>query len=111
MKSCCLVPPGTVLLFLNPTSRIPFFRFRVCAWTSASPSRNHPTLLASISRPQGKKVGQCKCAFPPQCYGGGDDFLVVNFYRFVMIKEPEEEIAKHLDFLKDKTCISHIITC
>ncbi|GKV05321.1 hypothetical protein SLEP1_g17349 [Rubroshorea leprosula] len=101
MKSCCLVPPGTVLLFLNPTSRIPFFRFRVCAWTSASPSRNHPTLLASISRPQGKKVGQCKCAFPPQCYGGGDDFLVVNFYRFVMIKEPEEEIAKHLDFLKD----------
>ncbi|XVF09328.1 hypothetical protein REPUB_Repub07fG0083100 [Reevesia pubescens] len=29
-----------------------------------------------------------------------DDFVVVNFYRFVVIKHPQQEIAKHLTFLK-----------
>lgn len=28
------------------------------------------------------------------------DFIVVNFYRFVHIKDPEEEVAKHLSFLQ-----------
>ncbi|XP_050219233.1 rhodanese-like domain-containing protein 8, chloroplastic [Mercurialis annua] len=30
-----------------------------------------------------------------------DDFLVVNFYRFVSISDPKAEVAKHLAFLKD----------
>ncbi|OVA18501.1 Rhodanese-like domain [Macleaya cordata] len=30
-----------------------------------------------------------------------DDFIVVNFYRFVSIKDPEEEVSKHLSFLQD----------
>lgn len=29
-----------------------------------------------------------------------DEFLVVNFYRFVFIKEPEEEVSKHLAFMQ-----------
>uniref|UniRef100_A0A5B6YMU8 Rhodanese domain-containing protein n=1 Tax=Davidia involucrata TaxID=16924 RepID=A0A5B6YMU8_DAVIN len=29
-----------------------------------------------------------------------DDFMVVNFYRFVFIKDPEEEVSKHLSFLQ-----------
>ncbi|KAG4137357.1 hypothetical protein ERO13_D07G067000v2 [Gossypium hirsutum] len=29
-----------------------------------------------------------------------DDFVVVNFYRFVFIRDPQHEIAKHLTFLK-----------
>ncbi|CAA7029512.1 unnamed protein product [Microthlaspi erraticum] len=31
----------------------------------------------------------------------GEDFIVVNFYRFVSIGDPSAEIAKHLSFLKD----------
>ncbi|XP_019095075.1 PREDICTED: rhodanese-like domain-containing protein 8, chloroplastic isoform X3 [Camelina sativa] len=31
----------------------------------------------------------------------GEDFIVVNFYRFVSIEDPEAEIEKHLSFLKD----------
>ncbi|KAG7592056.1 Rhodanese-like domain superfamily [Arabidopsis thaliana x Arabidopsis arenosa] len=31
----------------------------------------------------------------------GEDFIVVNFYRFVSIGDPEAEIEKHLSFLKD----------
>lgn len=30
-----------------------------------------------------------------------DDFVVVNFYCFVFIKDPEAEVASHLSFLKD----------
>ncbi|XP_065847283.1 rhodanese-like domain-containing protein 8, chloroplastic [Euphorbia lathyris] len=30
-----------------------------------------------------------------------DDFIVVNFYRFVFIKDPRDEVSKHLSFLKD----------
>lgn len=28
------------------------------------------------------------------------DFVVVNFYHFVFIKDPQEEVAKHLSFLE-----------
>uniref|UniRef100_A0A7N0RE20 Rhodanese domain-containing protein n=2 Tax=Kalanchoe fedtschenkoi TaxID=63787 RepID=A0A7N0RE20_KALFE len=30
-----------------------------------------------------------------------DEFVVVNFYRFVMIQDPEAEVARHLHFVKD----------
>lgn len=29
-----------------------------------------------------------------------DEFIVVNFYRFVFVKDPEEELSKHLLFMK-----------
>ncbi|KVI07468.1 Rhodanese-like domain-containing protein [Cynara cardunculus var. scolymus] len=29
-------------------------------------------------------------------------FIVVNFYRFVFIKDPEEEVSKHLEFLQGR---------
>ncbi|XP_022736824.1 rhodanese-like domain-containing protein 8, chloroplastic [Durio zibethinus] len=35
-----------------------------------------------------------------QAEPGIDNFVVVNFYRFVFIKDPQHEIAKHLTFLK-----------
>ncbi|XP_077220243.1 rhodanese/Cell cycle control phosphatase superfamily protein [Tasmannia lanceolata] len=31
-----------------------------------------------------------------------EDFMVVNFYRFVFIKDPEQEIANHLSFLQGR---------
>lgn len=36
---------------------------------------------------------------------GEDDFVVVNFYRFVSIKDPLAEVAKHISFLKVRTSI------
>lgn len=29
-----------------------------------------------------------------------DEFMVVNFYRFVSIQNPEEEVSKHLSFMQ-----------
>lgn len=29
-----------------------------------------------------------------------DDFLVINFYKFVFVKDPQEEVTKQLDFLQ-----------
>ncbi|OIT35398.1 PREDICTED: rhodanese-like domain-containing protein 8, chloroplastic [Nicotiana attenuata] len=31
-----------------------------------------------------------------------EEFIVVNFYRFVFIKDPEEEVAKHLSFMEGR---------
>ncbi|KAL2553459.1 Rhodanese-like domain-containing protein 8 [Forsythia ovata] len=31
-----------------------------------------------------------------------DEFIVVNFYRFVFIKDPEEEVFKHLSFMQGR---------
>ncbi|XP_057769996.1 rhodanese-like domain-containing protein 8, chloroplastic [Salvia miltiorrhiza] len=31
-----------------------------------------------------------------------DEFIVVNFYRFVFVKDPEYEVSKHLLFMKDR---------
>lgn len=38
-----------------------------------------------------------------------DDFVVVNFYRFVFIENPHDEVAKHLSFLKVFTSF-HFLT-
>lgn len=35
-----------------------------------------------------------------------DEFIVVNFYRFVFIKDPEEEVSKHLHFMKVSLSLS-----
>ncbi|KAK4426991.1 Rhodanese-like domain-containing protein 8, chloroplastic [Sesamum alatum] len=31
-----------------------------------------------------------------------DEFIVVNFYRFVFIQDPEEEVSKHLSFMQGR---------
>ncbi|XP_043717400.1 rhodanese-like domain-containing protein 8, chloroplastic isoform X2 [Telopea speciosissima] len=48
---------------------------------------------------------ECRCgsAFSSNSNGveaSDDDFIVVNFYHFVFIADPEEEVAKHLSFLQ-----------
>ncbi|PIN24833.1 Rhodanese-related sulfurtransferase [Handroanthus impetiginosus] len=31
-----------------------------------------------------------------------DEFIVVNFYRFVFVKDPEEEVSRHLSFMQGR---------
>ncbi|XP_042961422.1 rhodanese-like domain-containing protein 8, chloroplastic isoform X2 [Carya illinoinensis] len=51
-------------------------------------------------------VNNSKCDISAQCSLGEaeepseDDFVVVNFYHFVFIKNPETEVARHLSFLE-----------
>lgn len=102
MNGFCSVPSGTVSSLPNPiTIRTPL-RLKLSTRNLPSPTPNLPKGfgLALLSRPRGTKIGQCKCSSPPQWHHG-DDFVVVNFYLLVLIQEPEEEVAKHLDFLKD----------
>lgn len=35
-----------------------------------------------------------------------DEFIVVNFYRFVYIQDPQEEVSKHLYFIKVSLSLS-----
>lgn len=41
------------------------------------------------------------------CQAEIENFVVVNFYRFVFIKDPQHEVAKHLTFLK----VSLVLSC
>lgn len=102
MNGCGAVPSSTGLSFLNPVTIITPFRLKLLSRNLASqtPNLSKGLGLALISRHRERNIQQCKCAIPPQCYSS-DDFLVVNFYLLVMIQNPEEVIAKHLDFLKD----------
>lgn len=47
---------------------------------------------------------QCGLSEVSSTFNGSEvsdnDFIVVNFYRFVFIKDPNEEVAKHLAFLQ-----------
>ncbi|XP_058090394.1 rhodanese-like domain-containing protein 8, chloroplastic [Magnolia sinica] len=61
------------------------------------------------SKVEEKKMKKCdfSCGFSFYSdFDGGKasdwDFVVVNFYRFVYIKDPEEEISKHLSFLQGR---------
>lgn len=36
-----------------------------------------------------------------------DEFIVVNFYRFVFVKDPEEDVSKHLHFMKVSLSLSN----
>lgn len=56
------------------------------------------------------RLTSCKCttaisSSKPNWVKGDDEeqesvFVVVNFYRFVFIKDPEYEVSKHLQFLQ-----------
>jgi hypothetical protein len=67
---------------------------------------SRPKHLLSEFKPTRRWTFSCKCRnrgrngyakFDDE----GEDFIVVNFYRFVSIGDPEAEIEKHLSFLKD----------
>lgn len=78
------------------------------------PSRCFPnirTILATTLNKNKKRVLPLRCkslCLPsngdwlevPKEVENEEEFIVVNFYRFVFIEDPEEEVSKHLSFLE-----------
>lgn len=87
-----------------PTAKITykprFFQFKVLC--SFSPLTKKP--LISLSHKANKqKICECNRASIPSSSTEtkpSNDFVVVNFYRFVFVKDPIEEVVKHLTFVK-----------
>ena len=80
------------------TAHKPFSLFTQTLQLSAT----HLTLkaLISISKSESKKNVKCGwCAVSSELSNDGG-FIVVNFYRFVFIQDPELEVSKHLSFLQ-----------
>lgn len=71
--------------------------FKIC-FCSTSPAHSK---LPPPNEAEKKKKNRRREA---KRYDDGDyengDFVVVNFYKFVFIKDPEEEVAKHLAFVE-----------
>lgn len=83
---------------------------RFCSATSIF-SHGHPKTFLFLARKTKPETVKNHCrsggehGIPLQCCKCGemvpeDDFVVVNFYRFVSVKDPLAEVAKHLSFLK-----------
>ncbi|XP_061988021.1 rhodanese-like domain-containing protein 8, chloroplastic [Rosa rugosa] len=91
----------------------PLFQFSVWSSTTATSSclvynnskhdkrrRRRWLSLSEASRGRGVSVGleqQCECESESD-----NEWVVVNFYQFVLIKDAEAQVAKHLNFLKGR---------
>ncbi|XP_031405079.1 rhodanese-like domain-containing protein 8, chloroplastic isoform X1 [Punica granatum] len=62
--------------------------------------------LRTEKQARSRRRCDCTAIYSPDHSGSSpeetdEQFVVVNFYRFVPIRDPESEVAKHLAFLKD----------
>ncbi|XP_072983069.1 rhodanese-like domain-containing protein 8, chloroplastic [Typha latifolia] len=107
------------LLLLSPSSiprhcclhlRAPFpssFSFPVHL-SSPVRGRRSPRSLRCFSRAISRRGGEPRSGFSSSCDldggegSGKDDFLVVNFYKFVFIEDPQAEVSNHLSFLQGR---------
>ncbi|KAL6973657.1 Rhodanese-like domain-containing protein 8, chloroplastic [Sarracenia purpurea var. burkii] len=123
MKDCPVVF-GTGVRDLSPSnpagSSLPFSTFFTAATTCIKNPASVPVvvrkkknsessgLLLSFFTRECRQRQSCGCGLGPKLISfecnwedyEDHDFIVVNFYRFVSIEDPEEEVAKHLSFLQ-----------
>lgn len=114
MGGCCGVSIGTLSpaivsfgtrLFIANTNTKPFLKqkstkndrqiqFKICCCSSSSST----SLTQTQTQPENKNRRRREAKH----FDDGDtgDFVVVNFYKFVSIKHPQEEVAKHLAFVE-----------
>ncbi|KAH9780871.1 Rhodanese-like domain-containing protein 8 [Citrus sinensis] len=114
MGGCCGVSIGTLSpaivsfgtrLCIANTNTKPFLKqkstkndrqiqFKICCCSSSSST----SLTLTQTQPENKNRRRREAKH----FDDGDtgDFVVVNFYKFVSIKHPQEEVAKHLAFVE-----------
>ncbi|XP_020575110.1 rhodanese-like domain-containing protein 8, chloroplastic isoform X2 [Phalaenopsis equestris] len=99
--SCCVTSP---LPRCSPVPslpwRIPNFSARISVETSFSKKSNRSTVHCSV---MGRLVFDSSSSSFRKGEGGGNgdaEFCVVTFYKFVLIEDPEGEVAKHQEFLQ-----------
>ncbi|KAL5815934.1 hypothetical protein ACOSQ3_024312 [Xanthoceras sorbifolium] len=110
MRSYCAVPSSTV----SPAIITIPSKFIISTHKNLNPLLNVTRQLkgcccstslthSNPSRPREAEKKKNRRREPKSCNEDDDngEFVVVNFYKFVFVKNPEEEVAKHLSFLED----------
>ncbi|XP_059644788.1 rhodanese-like domain-containing protein 8, chloroplastic isoform X2 [Cornus florida] len=115
MRGCAIVTGFTLAPLYKPTTTSSLFQFPT--WSFSTPifilpkRTNRNRSLSQLKRRNfyGNACDEsfgCGCvpSSSPQAEDGFDVddncFIVVNFYHFVFIKDPEDEVSKHLSFLQ-----------
>ena len=110
--ACCAAPISVSSAKITCRNESLLFQFKIlCPFASLTTTSifttTRPFLSLSRSQPdkakQKQKLWEFNCATIPSSStvaNPSNDFIVVNFYRFVFINDPHEEVAKHLSFLK-----------
>ncbi|KAI4347349.1 hypothetical protein L6164_008165 [Bauhinia variegata] len=116
MRSSCEVIFGLLIPTVTASSwnreraqcQKPLFKFQHFYSVSLSHRKQWvPTPKSSSVNKTNRKYRasdfSCGCSTSALCYGAEpseDDFVVVNFYHFLFIQDPEAEVAKHLSFVE-----------
>ncbi|KAB5524244.1 hypothetical protein DKX38_021993 [Salix brachista] len=115
MRGCsaaCSAPVSLSTAKIVCRSKSLLFQFKTSSpfaslTTTSIFTTRRPFLSLSRSQPneakQKQKLWEFNCSTIPSSSiveNPYNDFVVVNFYRFVLINDPLEEVAKHLSFLK-----------
>ncbi|RWW14756.1 hypothetical protein GW17_00021449 [Ensete ventricosum] len=89
---------------VRPLHRLPSVSPFFCSSSSSSSSSSSFSLPRIFPiRPASRTAGIVACRRGPDQEpdaGRGDDFVVVSFYKFVVIENPQTDVARHLAFLQ-----------
>ncbi|PON91214.1 Rhodanese-like domain containing protein [Trema orientale] len=106
----CSTLSSTVTPIHAANRRIDSLRFfRLCFATTTTSITHGKRFLSLVSRTPkpnkdeaggGSFVNRVRVSVQCRSESEEDDFVVVNFYRFVFIKDPKAEVAKHLAFMQ-----------
>nr|XP_018676361.1 PREDICTED: rhodanese-like domain-containing protein 8, chloroplastic isoform X1 [Musa acuminata subsp. malaccensis] len=88
---------------VRPLRRLPFVSPFFCSSSSSFSSFSFPRIfpIRPASRAKGVVASRRSPDQEPDA-GRGDDFVVVSFYKFVVIENPQAEVAWHLAFLQGR---------
>ncbi|XP_059443023.1 LOW QUALITY PROTEIN: rhodanese-like domain-containing protein 8, chloroplastic [Corylus avellana] len=108
MRCCCAVISAalTPASSLSPSPRSRSRSIVELPNNSLSQSQRHYQLFSLSLCPRKRFLNNRNCDVSAQCGRAEaeelseDDFVVVNFYRFVFIENPEAEVSRHLSFLQ-----------
>lgn len=118
MRSWCAHTSSALLtLSLSPKSNYPLPKAYCCCFHYGFPTKSRSRSWSRRKAPSSVSIAiRCSASpssssssspFPSQSNNNNkiwqaeiDNFVVVNFYRFVFIKDPQNEVAKHLSFLE-----------
>lgn len=115
MRCCFAVISGALAPAISPSPTSTSRSIVKLTKNSLFQSQRHSHVCSVSLTLRNRFINNGNCHVSAQCSRAeaeelsDDDFVVVNFYRFVFIKNPEAEVARHLSFLQVSSQIPHFL--
>jgi hypothetical protein len=116
MRCCCAVISATLSPAISPSTSPRSRSIAQLPNYSLFHSQRHSQVFSLSLTFQKRFLNNRNCDVSVHCGSAEaeelseDDFVVVNFYRFVFIENPEAEVSRHLSFLQVCSQVPHFLT-